>query len=170
MTGSGASSEFSSLFELRRDCEDRKEGDIALNPDRIGHRYPSYRYEVNREKIREYALVTGAYEESEQQVADNPVAPPTFAACFTLVQGIATLLSDGELGAHQSLLHVSQEYAFHRPVGVGDVLDCTPWIAGITVRRGNEFLTLQIDCLDAGTGEPVVTSRGTVVFLGPGDQ
>jgi acyl-CoA thioesterase FadM len=87
-----------------------------------------------------------------------------------VVRGIAPLLSDDELGAHWSLLHVSQEYEFHRPVGIGDVLDCTPWIAGITTRRGNEFLTLQIDCLDDETSEPVVTSRGTLVFLGSGDQ
>ncbi|MGH8909468.1 MAG: FAS1-like dehydratase domain-containing protein [Egibacteraceae bacterium] len=147
----------------------RGEGVIGLNRDRIGHRYPTYRYEVSAEKIREYADATGAGDDDGQRREGDP-APPTFAACFTVLRGAAQLFSDEGLGAHGGLLHGSQEYEFHRPVCSGDTLECTPAITGIATRRGNDFLTLQIDCLDAATGEPVVTSRATLVFLGSGDQ
>ena len=137
-----------------------------LNPDRVGHRYPSYRYEVSREKIREYALATGERDEAYQRDVGDLVAPPTFAACFTVLRGAAPLFSDDQLGAHWSLLHAGQEYEFHRPVRVGDVLECTPSITELRNRRGNDFLTLRVDCVDAGNGEAVLTSHGTLVFLG----
>lgn len=141
-----------------------------LNHDRIGHRYPPYHYEVSYEKVREYALATGVRDEAYLRDGADIVAPPTFAACFTVTQGVAWMLEDPDLDAHASLVHGSQEYEFHRPIRPGDVLECTPWITDITTRRRNEFLTLQIDCVDAGTGEPVVTSRGTIVFLGCGQE
>lgn len=94
------------------------------------------------------------------------VAPPTFAACFTVIRGGRDLFDDPELGAHRSLVHGSQEYEWHRPLRPGDVLECTPWIADLVNRGRNDFLTLQVDCVDARTGEPAVTSRGTLVFFG----
>lgn len=144
---------------------------MALNPARVGHRYPSYHYEVSREKVREYALVTGvtdprATADAAQVPASDVVAPATFAACFTVTRGGAAMFADPDLGAHWTLVHGAQEYVFHRPVRVGDVLACTPSIADIAVRGRNEFLTLLIECVDAATGEPVVDSRGTIVFLG----
>lgn len=126
---------------------------------------------MSREKVREYALVTGTTDPAYlADPADVPsgeiVAPPTFAACFTVTRGGGAMFTDPDLGAHWTLVHGSQEYEFHRPIRVGDVLECTPWIADISARGRNEFLTLQIDCVDAGSKEPVVTSRGTIIFLG----
>lgn len=139
---------------------------MALNHARIGYRYPAYRYEVSREKIREYASVTGVRDQAYQRDDGDLAAPPTFAACFTLVQGTSRMLSDPDLGAHQRLVHGKQEYEFHRPVKLGDLLECTPWITDITTRRDNDFLKLQTDCVDVRSGEPVVTSRATIVFFG----
>jgi acyl dehydratase len=126
---------------------------------------------VSREKVREYALATGVQDQvytadARDVRAEDVVAPPTFAACFTVIHGGAGMFTDPDLGAHFTLVHGTQEYEFHRPVRVGDVLECTPSIADITTRGRNEFLTLQVDCVDADTQEPVVTSRGTIVFLG----
>ena len=95
------------------------------------------------------------------------VAPPTFAACFTV--GRATdMFFDPELGAHFNLVHGSQEYTYHRPMRVGDALVCTPTIADIKAKGNMEFLTLEIACVDAETSDPVVTSRGTIIFFGSG--
>lgn len=138
---------------------------MALNQSRVGHSYPPYRYEVSREKIREYAFATGVDDPRSTAEEGALVAPPTFAACFTVTRG-GSWFADPELGAHPVLVHGSQAYDFHRPVRVGDVLECTPMIADIKVRGRNEFLTVQIDCADASSGEPVLTSRGTIVFLG----
>jgi len=144
------------------------EGDaIALNTDRIGHVYPSYRYEVSREKIREYAMATGVGGPAVDAEEGPTVAPPTFAACFTVTRS-AALFADQELGAHFNLVHGAQEYEWHRPVKVGDILRCTPKIADIQAKRNMEFLTLEISCVDAETDEPVVTSRGTIIFFNQG--
>lgn len=83
------------------------------------------------------------------------------------MRGAAALFDDPELGAHHSLVHGSQEFEWHRALRPGDTLECTPWITAITGRGGNEFLTLQVDCVDADTGEAAVTSRETLVFLAP---
>jgi hypothetical protein len=73
----------------RRRSEHAKEAVIALNPDRIGHRYPTYHYEVGREKIREYAAATGVHDEIYRSdplevPTSELLAPPTFATCFTI--------------------------------------------------------------------------------------
>jgi hypothetical protein len=140
---------------------------MALNPARVGHRYPSYRYEVSREKIREYALATGVTDPRSLAEEGEVVAPPTFAACFTLLRG-DTWASDPELGTHPAFVHTAQEFTFHRPVRLGDVLRCTPSVAEIVSRGRTEILTAQVDCEDAGTGVPVVTSRSTLVFFSEG--
>jgi acyl dehydratase len=91
------------------------------------------------------------------------VAPPTFAACFTI--GGGAIFADPELGAHWNLVHGSQEYSYERPVRAGDVLACSPWIVDIVDRGRFEMLTFQIDCTDARTGEPVLTSRSVIIFF-----
>ena len=116
---------------------------------------------MSREKVREYAAATGAGPVAE---AGDVLAPPTFAACFTLTR-LGQVVDDPELGAHWNLVHSRQEYTFHRPVAVGDVLSCRPLIAGITARGRMDLLTLQTDCVDAGTQEPVVTSLATILFF-----
>ncbi|MDP8969784.1 MAG: MaoC family dehydratase N-terminal domain-containing protein [Actinomycetota bacterium] len=143
---------------------------MALNAGRVGHHYPVYRYEVCREKVREYAQATGVrdpvYRADAAEVAPaEVVAPPTFAACFTLTPAGVALMGDPDLGAHPALVHSRQEYQFHRQVRVGDVLECRPWITDIAARGRLELLTLQVDCRDADTREPVVTSRGTLIFF-----
>jgi acyl dehydratase len=137
---------------------------VPLNLECIGRRYPSYRYEVSREKIREYAAATGVQIPEELLEDGDLIAPPTFAACLSSGRG-ASWASDPELGAHPALVHGAQEYDFHRPLRVGDVLICTPSIVNIASRSSTEILTAQLDCTDAVTGDPVVTARSTIVFF-----
>ncbi len=123
---------------------------------------------MSREKIREYAAATGvsdhpAMADPSTVPADEVLAPPTFAACFTVGRG--EMFSDPELGAHWNLVHGSQAYEYARPVRAGDLLACTPKIVDIVDRGKMEFLTFQIDCADAATGEPVVTSTSVIIFF-----
>jgi hypothetical protein len=139
---------------------------MALNRDRVGATYPAYTYEVAREKIREYATALGESDPRYFSHGDDCVAPPTFAACFTVVRGGAAAFADPELGTHPALVHGSQRYAFGaRPVRPGDVLTCTPRIASITARGRNEFLVLEVDVRFAD-GTLAVRSEATIVFLG----
>lgn len=144
-----------------------------MNVGRIGHVYPSYTYEVAREKLREYAEATGITDpiyraDASEVPLSDIVAPPTFAACFCLGR-VADLVADPELGAHWNLMHGSQTFVHHRPVRGGDVLRCTPTIADIQSRGPMELLTQSIECADAATGDPVVTSRSVIVFFAERD-
>ena len=140
---------------------------MALNRDKIGTTYPSYTYEVSREKIREYATALGESDPRYFSDGDDCVAPPTFAACFTVIKGGQAMFTDQELGAHPALVHGSHRFEFgDRPVTPGDVVECTPRIADITTRGRNEFLTLEVDCRFTDDDSLAVTSTATIVFLG----
>jgi hypothetical protein len=144
---------------------------MALNRAKVGTEYPTYTYEVSREKIREYAAALGEADPRYYSDGDDCVAPPTFAACFTVIKGGQHLFTDTELGVHPALVHGSQSYVFgERPLRPGDVVTCTPRIADISTRGRNEFLTLEIDGRFADSGEPAVTSTGVIVFLGSAPQ
>lgn len=140
---------------------------MALNQDKVGETYPAYTYEVTREKIHEYARALGETDPRYLSSGDDCVAPPTFAACFTVIRGGASLFADPDLGAHHNLVHGSQRYVFgDRPMRPGDLLECTPRIADISVRGANEMLTVEVTCRFVDTGEAAVTSEGVIVFLG----
>ena len=144
---------------------------MALNRSKVGSSYPTYRYEVSREKIREYAIALGESDPRYQSDGDDCVAPPTFAASFTLTRGLMALLGDAELGAHPALVHGSQAFRWGaRPVRPGDVLSCTPRIETITARGRNEFLTTVVECRFADTDEPAVEAESVIVFLGSAPQ
>jgi len=144
---------------------------MALNRSKVGTAYPSYRYEVSREKIREYAVALGETDPRYLSDGDDCVAPPTFAAAFTLTKGLMALFADAELGAHPALVHGSQAFRYgSRPVRPGDVLECSPSIASITVRGRNEFLTSVVACRFADSGEPAVEAEAVIVFLGSAPQ
>ncbi len=139
---------------------------MALNPDKVGTTYPAYRYEVSREKIREYAAALGETDPRYFSEGDDCVAPPTFAACFTVIRGGRDAFADPDLGTHRKLVHGGQRFAFgERAMRPGDVLECTPQIAAITVRGANEFMEMHVECVFADSGELAVRSEATIVFL-----
>jgi len=140
---------------------------MALNPSKVGTVYPSYTYEVSREKIREYAMALGESDPRYLSEGDDCVAPPTFAASFTVIKGGMASFADPELGAHPALVHGSQRFVWGtRPLRPGDVLECTPRIESITARGRNEFLVTVVDCRFVDTGEHAVSAEVTIVFLG----
>lgn len=136
---------------------------MALHAARVGHRYPAYRYEVRRDEVWDYARATAVTAPGEVVDDDSLAVPPAFAARFTVPQ-MVELTRDPELGAHAGVLHASQAYDFHRPLAVGDVLRCTPEIAGLVRRGTTDFLSVTVECCDDATGQPVVTARARLVF------
>jgi hypothetical protein len=139
---------------------------MALNRDKVGTEYPAYTYEVSREKIREYAQALGESDPRYSSDGDDCIAPPTFAACFTVIKGGAAAFSDPDLGVHPALVHGSQRFVFgERPVRPGDRLTCTPRIADITARGRNELLTVEVDCRFED-GSLAVRSEAIIIFLG----
>jgi len=144
---------------------------MALNTALVGKVYPTYRYEVAREKIRDYAFALGETDPRYFSDGDDCVAPPTFAAAFTVIRGGEPAFDDPELGAHKALVHGSQRFTYGaRALTPTDVLLCTPHIEGISSRGENEFLELHVTCNFADTGDLAVRSEATIVFLGSAPQ
>jgi hypothetical protein len=144
---------------------------MALDREKVGTEYPAYTYEVSREKIREYAAALGETDPRYYSDGDDCVAPPTFAACFTIIKGGQAAFADPDLGTHPALVHGAQTFTFGgRPLRPGDVLTCTPRIAEISARGANEFLTVEVDCRFADGDELAVRSSATIVFLGSAPQ
>lgn len=142
---------------------------MAVDASLEGKEYPSFTYEVSREKIREYAEALGETDPRYFSDGDDCVAPPTFAATFTLSKGAAPLFADDDLGLHWNLVHGSQRFEFGRPVRPGDVLTCTPRFGGVTPRMGNEFVRLEVDCRFAD-GELACASTATLVLFDSAPQ
>lgn len=138
---------------------------MAVDASLTGEEYPSYTYEVSREKIREYATALGESDPRYFSGGDDCIAPPTFAATFTITKGGAPLFADERLGLHDNLVHGSQRYEFGRPVRPGDVLTCTPRFGGVSPRMGNEFVKIEVDCRFAD-GELACASTATLVLFG----
>lgn len=140
---------------------------MALNQAKVGTVYPSFTYEVSREKIREYALALGETDPRYLSDGEDCVAPPTFAACFTITRANMAAFTDPELGAHAAVVHGSERFRYgSRPLRPGDVLTCTPRITSILTRGRNEFLVTEVECVDAATGDLMVAAETTLVFLG----
>ena len=139
---------------------------MALDPDRVGTAYEPYTYEVTREKIREYARAVGEQDLRYFSDGDDCVAPPTFAATFTIMQPADALLADDGLGMHWNLVHGNQAYEFgDRPLRPGDVVTCTPKVADIRTRGANEMLTIEVDCR-FDDGAAAVKATNLLVLLG----
>lgn len=120
-----------------------------------GMTFPPSRYEVSREKVREYALATGHPVPPEE--GDGPV-PLAFAAAFAVTRDGGPLMGLAE-GA--GLVHTSQELEAHRPLRLGDVLTCTGVVESASSATA-QLITIRTDCVDQA-GEPVLTARAVVL-------
>lgn len=141
---------------------------MALDVEVAPRTYEPYTYEVSREKIREYASALDESDPRYFSAGDDCLAPPTFAACYTIIKGGQAMFADPELGAHWNLVHGSQRYDFGRPVRPGDVLTCTPTLTGVTPRGDNQFATLEVDCRFQD-GERACLATQVIVFFGGGN-
>jgi acyl dehydratase len=95
----------------------------------LGKRYPSFEYEVCREKIREYSHAIGAtnpvhFDREAATAAGfrDVVAPPMFAVVYS-AGSVGPGVLDPELGINLALmLHGGQEFVWGEPVCSGDTI------------------------------------------------
>ena len=136
---------------------------------------PSRPYLVGREKVREFALAVGegasvCTDLDAARAAGHPdlVAPPTFAATFTLPQ-MEAFLRDPAVGWDYSrMVHGDQAFTMHRPLYAGDEVVITLHVDELRSRGGSLFLTLRFEVADTA-GEPVLTALALFVTVVPVD-
>jgi acyl dehydratase len=145
---------------------------VALNQDLKGKEYEVITFEVEPERVTQFAEAIGDRdprfldpETARQAGFRNRVAPPTFATVIQILAS-AQVVPDQELGLnYMMVVHGEQEYEWRRPIVAGDVLTATPGIADIYARGPNEFLVIEAEITDAD-GEVVCVARSTLLSRG----
>ena len=145
---------------------------MPLNAALVGRAYPPIRYEVGREKLREFALAVGEldplyHDEAAARAAGYPDLPavPTFPVVLSLRAG-QLVYDDPELGLDYSrVVHGEQSFHHYRPIRAGDVLVGTPRIGDVRVAGRNELLTWSAEIATVD-GEPVCRTVNTLVSRG----
>ena len=145
---------------------------MPINQSLVGKEYPPIRYEVGREKLREFALAlgeTGAIYHDEQaaRAAGHPDIPavPTFPTVLTLRVG-QVVYADPALGLDYSrVVHGEQEFTYERPIRAGDRLVATGRVASVEVKGRHEVLVVETR-IATEAGEPVCGARSTVISRG----
>ena len=130
---------------------------------------PSRPYQVGREKVREFALAVGegasvCTDLEAARAAGHPdlVAPPTFAAAFTLPL-VEAFLRDPAVGwDYGRMVHGEQSFTAHRPLYAGDEVVTTLHVDDLRTRAATLFLTLRCEVADAA-GQPVLTAVSLMV-------
>lgn len=160
---------------------------MAVDRSVIGERTAAHRVRVERGPVSNFAHAVGDDSEIYRSrpaaraagFAEVP-APPTFS--FAMPYWGAYLAEEqpespaenpmhrimGEQFAKGALvLHGEQEFEYHRPIVVGDVLDGVAEIADVYERDTDSalmtFVVVETRWTDAGSGEPVVTERFNLI-------
>ncbi|MDN5860278.1 MAG: MaoC family dehydratase N-terminal domain-containing protein [Pseudonocardia sp.] len=132
----------------------------------VGRAFPADEpYRVGRVKVREFARAIGetapvCHDVAAARTAGHPdvVAPPTFAASFTMPL-IERLLRDPAFGwDYAHMVHGDQTITLHRPIHGGDELAVTVHVEDLTTRAGSHRLTLRCEIADPA-GAAVATTK-----------
>ncbi|MGI5127312.1 FAS1-like dehydratase domain-containing protein [Pseudonocardia sp. CA-107938] len=132
----------------------------------VGRSFPAAEpYQVGREKVREFARAIGetapvCHDVTAARAAGHSdvVAPPTFAAAFTMPL-IEQLLRDPDFGwDYAHMVHGDQSITLHRPICGGDELTVTVHVEDLATRAGSHRLTLRCEIADPA-GAAVATTK-----------
>ena len=145
---------------------------MPLNQSLKGKEYKEVSFPVERDRVLQFADAIGednpVFRDREAARAggyEEQLAPPTFVTVMQIMTSGQVVL-DQELGLNYALVvHGEQEYEWHRPVQVGDVLTAIPRIADIYAKGPNEFLVIEAQIKDA-SGQTVVVGRSTLLSRG----
>jgi acyl dehydratase len=145
---------------------------MPLNQALVGKEYPAVRYEVGREKLREFAESVGEtdpiyHDEEAAHAAGHPDIPavPTFPIVLTRRVG-QKVYEDPELGLDYSrVVHGEQEFTYHRPIFAGDRLLAAGRVAAVQVKGRHELLAIETR-VTTEQGEPVCSAVVTLIARG----
>lgn len=121
---------------------------MSLSTKIVGmhYRYPDH-YEVEREKIREYAVAVKNDDPAffEEKAAaelgyDGLLAPLTFISVFGY-QAQTAFFQNADIGIQDAkIIQVDQELKFKRPIKVGDRLYCDVYVHSVRQSFGADII------------------------------
>jgi acyl dehydratase len=140
---------------------------MATDPSAAGRVYPPQRYDVSREKIREFADAIGDpnpvyrdVEAAKELGHPDVVAPPTFAM-VPVLRGFDVLMDDLDIGYAQ-VIHANQRFVSARAIRAGDRLTTTTTLDSVRSRPGNDLIGIRCEVVSE-TGEAVCTATATLL-------
>jgi acyl dehydratase len=145
---------------------------MPLNYELKGKEYQEVEFTVERDRVVQFTEAIGDQdarsldpEAAKEAGFPEQVAPPTFPTVLQIMTSGQAVV-DPELGLNYAMVvHGEQEYVWHRPIVVGDVLKAIPRIADIYARGPNEFLVTEAEITDQN-GEVVCVARSTLLSRG----
>jgi len=121
-----------------------------------GRTYPAVQFEIEPERVSEFARAIGA------DAAGG--VPPTFAAVYSLGVTAPHLFMDEEAAVNFArLLHAEQAFEWARHPRVGETVTSRGRVASDTERRGMRFIRFESDTTDA-QGAPICKSTALFVI------
>jgi len=121
---------------------------VPLSEEIVGihYRYPDH-YEVEREKIREYAVAvqnddTSFFEEdaAAELGYKGLLAPLTFICVFGYQAQTSFFNHAGIAVADQQIVQVDQVLKFSKPIVAGDKLYCDVWVDSMREAHGTQII------------------------------
>ena len=121
---------------------------MPLTTDIVGmhYRYPDY-YEVEREKVREYAVAVqndDTFFLQEDAAAEigykGLLAPLTFICVFGYQAQLAFFNHAGIAVSDQQIVQVDQVLKFSKPIVAGDKLYCDVWVESMREAHGTQII------------------------------
>ena len=121
---------------------------MPLTTDIVGmhYRYPDY-YEVEREKLREYAVAVqndDTFFLDEDAAAEigykGLLAPLTFICVFGYQAQLAFFNHAGIAVSDQQIVQVDQVLKFFKPIVAGDKLYCDVWVESMREAHGTQII------------------------------
>jgi len=121
---------------------------VPLTTDIVGmhYRYPDY-YEVEREKLREYAVAVqndDTFFLDEDAAAEigykGLLAPLTFICVFGYQAQLAFFNHAGIAVSDQQIVQVDQVLKFFKPIVAGDKLYCDVWVESMREAHGTQII------------------------------
>jgi acyl dehydratase len=160
----------SSLIGSRRKYFNGRTASMGIADNIIGthYRYPDY-FEVNREKIREFArAVKDDHPAHYSEAAAKEIGYDALVASLTFL-AVAGRRVQLEIFNHfdvpinmERVLHRDQKLTFHRPILAGDKLYFDSYLDSVTESHGAVLTEVRGEVTDAD-GKPVITSIVTVL-------
>jgi len=145
---------------------------MAIKTEAIGKEWPATKYEIGREKIREYATVVGLdnpvhldREAAKAAGYRDVVAPPMFAVVYSS-PAMAPAMFDPDVGMNfAAMVHGGQEFEWDEPACCGDEITTTAKCRDISEKDGKGFYLFETDSVNQN-GDRVARGTWTLIVRG----
>lgn len=145
---------------------------MAIKTDAVGKSWPSFEYEVGREKIGEYCRVMGIEnpvhfdpEAARDAGFRNVVAPPMFCVVYS-AGALGPAIFDPDVAMNfAAMVHGGQEFEWGEPVCSGDLITTTGKCIEIYEKDGRGFYVFESKSVNQD-GEQVVRGVWTNIVRG----